>query len=80
MPVNQKIEEILNYIQICSPGQDEFYQAAHEVLHSLVPLLEQDNRYLEHNILESIVVPERSISLSCQLGGRYRQTTNKCRL
>lgn len=61
MPVNQKIEEILNYIQISSPGQDEFYQAAHEVLQSLIPLLEQDHRYLEHNILESIVVPERSI-------------------
>lgn len=61
MPVNQKIDEILSYVQTCSPGQEEFYQAAHEVLHALVPLLEQDNRYLEHNILESIVVPERSI-------------------
>ena len=61
MPVNQKIEEILNCIQKCSPGQDEFYQATNEVLQSLVPLLEQDNRYLEHNILESIVVPERTI-------------------
>lgn len=61
MPVSQKIEEILNYIQMCSPGQEEFYQATHEVLQSLIPLLEQDNRYLEHNILESIVVPERSI-------------------
>ena len=61
MPVNQKIEEILACVQTCSPGQEEFYQAAHEVLHSLVPLLEQDSRYLEYNILESIVVPERSI-------------------
>lgn len=61
MPVSQKIEEILNYVQTCSPGQEEFYQATHEVLHSLVPLLEQDSRYLEYNILESIVVPERSI-------------------
>ncbi|OZA60080.1 MAG: glutamate dehydrogenase, partial [Sulfurovum sp. 39-42-12] len=61
MPVNQKIEEILTYVQTCSPGQEEFYQAAHEVLHSLIPLLEQDSRYLEYNILESIVVPERSI-------------------
>ncbi len=61
MPVNQKIEDILHCIQECSPGQDEFYQASMEVLHSIVPLLEQDDRYLEHNILESIVVPERSI-------------------
>lgn len=62
MPINQKIDEILTYLQTCSPGQEEFYQATHEVLHSLIPLLEQDNRYLEYNILESIVVPERSIN------------------
>jgi len=61
MPHLQKIEEILDYIKTCSPGQDEFYQASEEVLNSLVPLLEKDGRYLEYNILERIVVPERSI-------------------
>ena len=61
MPVNKKINEILHCIEECSPGQNEFYQATFEVLHSLIPLLEQDSRYLENNILESIVVPERSI-------------------
>jgi len=61
MPSSQKIEEILDYIKECSPGQDEFYQATHEVLYSLRPLLNEDSRYLEHNILERIVVPERSI-------------------
>ncbi len=61
MPHNQKVKEVLAYIQECSPGQDEFYQASEEVLHSLLPLLEKDERYLKHNILERIVVPERSI-------------------
>ena len=61
MPSSQKIEEILDYIKECSPGQDEFYQATQEVLDSLRPLLNQDSRYLEHNILERIVVPERTI-------------------
>ena len=61
MPSSKKIEEILDYIKECSPGQDEFYQATHEVLYSLRPLLNEDSRYLEHNILERIVVPERSI-------------------
>jgi len=61
MPSNKRIEEVLDYIKECSPGQDEFYQATHEVLYSLRPLLNEDSRYLEHNILERIVVPERSI-------------------
>lgn len=61
MPASQKIEEILNFIKECSPGQDEFYQASHEVLYSLLPLLNEDSRYFENNILERIVVPERSI-------------------
>jgi len=61
MPANQKVKEILEYIKECSPGQDEFYQASEEVLYSLLPLLKEDNCYLEHNILERIMVPERSI-------------------
>ena len=61
MPVNKKIKKVLEYIKECSPGQDEFYQASEEVLYSLLPLLQEDTRYLEHNILERIMVPERSI-------------------
>ncbi|HHS92955.1 MAG TPA: NADP-specific glutamate dehydrogenase [Campylobacterales bacterium] len=61
MPSSQKIEEVLKYIKECSPGQDEFYQATQEVLDSLRPLLNHESRYLEHNILERIVVPERTI-------------------
>ena len=61
MPANKKIKKILEYIKECSPGQDEFYQASEEVLHSLLPLLQKDKRYLEQNILERIMVPERSI-------------------
>ena len=56
-----KVEEVLSYIKECSPGQEEFYQASHEVLFSLLPLLREDSRYLEQNVLERIVVPERSI-------------------
>jgi len=61
MPSSQKIEEILKYIKESSPGQEEFYQATKEVLDSLQPLLNEDSRYLEHNILERIVIPERTI-------------------
>ena len=55
------IERILNTLEEMSPGQDEFYQATEEVLLSLLPLLEEESRYKEQNILERIVIPERSI-------------------
>ena len=61
MLVKEEIEKVLEYIKECSPGQDEFYQATEEVLHSLFPLLNSDSRYLENNILERIVIPERTI-------------------
>jgi glutamate dehydrogenase (NADP+) len=55
------VEKILNSLEEMSPGQDEFYQATEEVLISLLPLLDEDSRYEEQNILERIVIPERSI-------------------
>lgn len=55
------IQKVLQYIKTCSPGQEEFYQATHEVLYSLVPLLEEDSRYDDYNVLERIMVPERTI-------------------
>jgi len=61
MPNSQKIEDVLAYIKKCSPGQEEFYQAVEEVLLTLPPLLDQQSKYLDHNILERIVMPERTI-------------------
>jgi len=61
VPSSKKIEEVLKQIKECSPGQDEFYQATKEVLESLIPLLNEDSKYLEHNILDRIVIPERTI-------------------
>ncbi len=59
--VSEKIEDILEDIKRCSPGQSEFYQATQEVLHAIKPLLESESKYLDNNILERIVVPERTI-------------------
>ena len=61
MPNKAYIENILSTLKEMSPGQDEFYQATQEVLMSLLPLLNADSRYAEYNILERIVIPERSI-------------------
>lgn len=55
------VQETLNRLQKSSPGQTEFYQAAEEVLESIRPLLEADKRYLDANIIERLVEPERQI-------------------
>jgi len=61
MSAKKEVERILKSIEENSPGQNEFYQASEEVLESLIPLLDKNNKYLEQNILERIVVPERTI-------------------
>ena len=38
-----------------------FYQAMEEVIYSIAPLLESDERYKKHAILERLVVPDRVI-------------------
>jgi glutamate dehydrogenase (NADP+) len=55
------VHDTLERLRRSSPGQSEFYQAAEEVLESLEPLIEQDQRYLRYGIIERIVEPERQI-------------------
>lgn len=55
------VQKIIDDLKKNSPAQPEFYQAATEVLNTLRPLLEKDPKYLQHNILERIVEPERQI-------------------
>ncbi len=61
MSVVKYVDKVLKQIVASSPGQVEFYQAAEEVLSSLVPLLERYEKYDKYNILERIVIPERTI-------------------
>ncbi|MDQ1267906.1 MAG: glutamate dehydrogenase, partial [Campylobacterota bacterium] len=55
------VKEILDYLKRTSPAQNEFYQAAEEVLESLRPLLLQYPKYAKHKIIERVVEPERQI-------------------
>ncbi len=54
-------KEVLESLKSEHPWEVEFLQAAAEVLESLETLLQRDNRYKKHRILERIVVPERII-------------------
>ncbi|THF71433.1 MAG: NADP-specific glutamate dehydrogenase [Methylophaga nitratireducenticrescens] len=48
-------------MQRSSPGQPEFYQATEEILQSLRPLIDKHPQYLQQNIIERMVEPERQI-------------------
>ncbi|EKO3556551.1 NADP-specific glutamate dehydrogenase [Vibrio metschnikovii] len=48
-------------LQKTSPAQAEFYQAVEEILDSLQPILETNDKYKQHAIIERIVEPERQI-------------------
>lgn len=55
------IHETIVKLQSTSPAQAEFYQAVEEVLDSLQPLLETNEQYKQHAIIERMVEPERQI-------------------
>lgn len=55
------ITRVLDKVSAKDGHQTEFVQAVTEVLHSLGPVLEQHPEYIENNILERIVEPERTI-------------------
>jgi len=61
METKDYISSVLQQVKESSPGQLEFYQAAEEVLETLEPLLEREPKYIEHGILERMVIPERSM-------------------
>ena len=55
------IHQTILKLQHTSPAQTEFYQAVEEVLNSLRPILENDENYRHHAIIERLVEPERQI-------------------
>jgi len=61
MDVNAIIKAVYEKVLARNPGEKEFHQAVKEVLDSLGPVLEKHPEYIEANILERIVEPERQI-------------------
>ena len=55
------IHDTIVALQHSSPAQKEFYQAVEEVLTSLAPVIEGNNKYKEQAIIQRIVEPERQI-------------------
>ena len=55
------VDEVLAELIKKNPGEPEFHQAATEVLNSLKPIIEKDERYQKAGLLERLVEPERVI-------------------
>lgn len=55
------IDSVLRELEINSPAEPEFLQAAKEVLNSLRPLIAKESKYEKHAILERLVVPDRIV-------------------
>lgn len=59
--VKKYIESVYNKVVEKNPSEPEFHQAVYEVLFSLEPVLRKSPKYIENNILERIVEPDRFI-------------------
>ncbi len=59
--MNAYVKEVLDALKARYPWEDEFLQAAEEVLESLSPVMDSEPKYKANRILERIVEPERSI-------------------
>lgn len=55
------VSEFMSGVITKNPGEKEFHQAVHEVVESLVPVIERHPEYRKAKILERIVEPERTI-------------------
>ncbi len=60
-PLDRSVQPVFDTVLARSPYEPEFHQAVHEVLYSIVPVLEQHPEYVDGGILERLVEPERQI-------------------
>lgn len=58
----QYVNEVFNKVICRNAYESEFHQAVKEIFDSLIPVFEKHPKYIEQNILERIVEPERVIS------------------
>ncbi|MDT0541596.1 MULTISPECIES: NADP-specific glutamate dehydrogenase [Streptomyces] len=61
MDVSAHIEAVYEDIRRRNPGEGEFHQAAHEVLHAIGPVLRAHPEYSRARIVERLCEPERQL-------------------
>ncbi|WP_435281131.1 NADP-specific glutamate dehydrogenase [Streptomyces koelreuteriae] len=61
MDVSAHIDAVYDTLRRRDPGETEFHQAAHEVLHAIGPVLRAHPEYAEARIVERLCEPERQL-------------------
>ncbi|OXS73302.1 NADP-specific glutamate dehydrogenase [Domibacillus enclensis] len=56
------VQDVFEIVKKRNPGEHEFHQAVQEIFESLTPVFEKYPAYIQYNILERMVEPERVIS------------------
>ncbi|MEQ8359206.1 MAG: NADP-specific glutamate dehydrogenase [Cytophagales bacterium] len=56
------MSDIIEALKRRNPGETEFHQAAEEVIDTIKPVLDKNEKYRKHKILERMLEPERLIS------------------
>ena len=59
--MHSHLKEVYENVKRRDPGQPEFHQAVLEVLESLTPIVDERPEFLEANIYNRVVEPERII-------------------
>jgi glutamate dehydrogenase (NADP+) len=62
MSISNIFESFMNEIRRRNPGEPEFHQAVGEVASSVLPFIEQHDRYRNASILERVTEPDRIVS------------------
>jgi len=60
--VQRYLDHVFEKVKQRDPNEKEFHQAVHVFFHSIKPTLLKNPKYIQHNILERLVEPERTIS------------------
>ncbi|MDO4569158.1 MAG: NADP-specific glutamate dehydrogenase [Planctomycetia bacterium] len=59
--MQQYVESVMAQVKARNAGEPEFHQAVHEVLETIVPVLEKHPEFIKDKIVERLVEPERQI-------------------
>lgn len=62
LKAKQYVDEVFEKLKRKDPHESEFHQAAREIFDSLIPLFAKEPIYMEHQILERIIEPERIVT------------------
>ena len=68
--MKQSIKEFISRVEKMNPNEPEFLQAVTEVAETVIPFIEENEKYQNKMLLARMVEPERTIMFSSSLDKR----------